>query len=78
MISSSIILGLFLLTGNIWLALYVFHMKFLTYFTFFNLIIIQNTYFEEFFNKEKKFLILIMILFIILAIFYSLRKIAYG
>ncbi len=75
--SSSLIAGLFI-TGNIDLSYYILNARFFTYFIFFNLVIIQNTYFKEFINKKKIYLILIACLLIILSIFYSLRKLAWG
>ncbi|MEE9379448.1 MAG: hypothetical protein V3V33_15590 [Candidatus Lokiarchaeia archaeon] len=78
LISCASIILIFTLTGNIWLAIYVLHTKFLAYLTFLNLIIIQNTYINKFYKLKKHFLVFIIIAFFILGIFYSLRALRYG
>lgn len=76
--SSSAISILLLLTGDIWLSLYIFHTLFLTNFIFFNLIIIQNNYFIVFLKKYKGYLVQIVFVLILLGFFYSLRALRYG
>ncbi len=77
-ITSSIIMGIFMGVGSFWLAIYVLHTKFLSYFIFFNLIIIQNTYLQYLREKKYNFLICMIILVLILGTFYGLRTLAYG
>lgn len=76
--SSSIVMIALIAVGDPWLAVYVFHTKFSSYFVFFNLLIIQNTYFQTLEKRNKKLVILIIILTIILGLFYSLRKLRFG
>ena len=68
----------FLMFGDIDLAYYHLNSRIVTYFVFFNLMIIQNNYFLEFINKKNKYLIILIILLLSLASFYSLRKLSYG
>lgn len=75
--SSSIMLILFI-SGNYTLGFYVLNARFFTPFIFFNLIIIQNTFFDKFIKKRKIYLILLMILLLFVGTFCSLRKLAYG
>ncbi|MEE9376869.1 MAG: hypothetical protein V3V33_02405, partial [Candidatus Lokiarchaeia archaeon] len=77
LISSIIMMGL-VIVGDLWLAVYVFHTKFSSYFVFFNLIIIQNTYFKALEKRKKKIIIVMIIIALILGIFYSLRKLTFG
>jgi len=76
--SSSIMIGLFIL-GDYTLFFYILNSRFFSFLAFFNLIIIQNTYYKEFHNSKKK-ISMMMIIFVIflLGIFYSLRKLAWG
>lgn len=77
-LSSSIILGVFFIIGNSLLTLYILNYRFFSYFSFFNLIIIQNTYFEKINNKKKSHLILLTFSLLFLGTLFSLGKLAYG
>ena len=82
-IAASTVIDFFLIISiiyplNLWKFFYIFHTKFLTYFIFFNLINIQNTYLKEFFRMKIKYLILLTIAFFILGIFTSLRALRFG
>ncbi|MEE9379449.1 MAG: hypothetical protein V3V33_15595 [Candidatus Lokiarchaeia archaeon] len=78
MLSTSIIFLAFFITGNVLLFSSTFQNKFLTYFTFFNLIIIQNTYFPTLINKRKVILFLVILILAWLGIFYSFKKLSWG
>lgn len=75
--SASIMLALFL-AGEVQATFYLLNSRFLSFFIVFNLIIIQNTYFKDFIEKKKKYLIIFIIIFLFLGTFYSLRKLASG
>jgi hypothetical protein len=76
--SSLTVVLILIITGSLWLAVYVFHGKYLSHFVFFSLIILQNTYIQKLREKRNNFLICLVILVIILGIFYSLRTLAFG
>ena len=78
MIASSAVMILLILTGDLWLATYVFHTKYSSYLIFFNLIIIQNTYLKDLKENKYFYFILILILTLFLGVFYTLRTLAYG
>ena len=78
MIASSAIVIILIITGGIWLATYVIHTKYLSYFIFFNLIIIQNTYLKDLKENKYNYLILIITVVLFFGVFYSLRTLAYG
>ncbi len=77
MASSSMMVFLMII-GQYWLAIYLLHSKFSAFLVFFNLIIIQNTYFKDFKEKKYNYLILLVILVVSLGVFYCLRKLAFG
>lgn len=77
-IASSSIMGLLFIIGNRELAFYLLNSRFPTFFIFFNLMIIENTYFKDFMSKKKIFLILTIFLLLIFGTFCSLRKLAWG
>lgn len=75
--SSFVIVFLFIF-GNYSMVFYLLSSRFFSYFTFFNLIIIQNTYLQGL-GKEKNYkIILSVVLLMVLGVFYSLRKLAWG
>ncbi len=76
--SSLTMVFMLVITGSLWLAIYVIHGKYLSHFVFFSLIIIQNTYIQKLREKKNNFLICMVILVIILGIFYGLRTLAFG
>lgn len=76
--SSLAMVFILVITGSLWLAVYVIHGKYLSHFVFFSLIIIQNTYIQKLREKKNNFLICMVILVIILGIFYGLRTLAFG
>ena len=78
LIASSIVIITFIISGKLWLAIYVLHTKFLVILVFCNAIIIQETYFKDYIKKRKPYLIILMILILSLGVFYSLRTLAYG
>ncbi|MHA1696123.1 MAG: hypothetical protein ACTSUG_12710 [Candidatus Helarchaeota archaeon] len=78
LLASSIILVYFIITGFFFLAFYILHARFLTYLLFFNLLIIQDTYFKDFMKKNNKYMKIIIFLTLILGMFSSLRTLAYG
>ena len=78
LITSSSVIIILIISGNIWLATYVLHTRFLVIFVFCNSIIIQETYFKDYIKKKKPYLIILMILILSLGVFYSLRTLAYG
>lgn len=78
LISSSLISLTFLLNGNALLFISTFQNKFLTYFIFFNLIIIQNTFFPIFIKKRRVVLFLGIFIILWLGIFYSFKELAWG
>ena len=77
-IASSSVMVLLFIVGNRLLTFYLLNSRFITFFIFFNLIIIQNTSFKDFINKKRKYLILMMITFLFIGTFLSLRKLAWG
>ena len=77
-ITSSIIIFFLAITGIVWGAIYILQAKFITYLGFFNLILIQNTFFRKFQNEKKVNLIYLIILLLFLGVFNSLRTLAYG
>lgn len=76
--ASSLVMGILFIVGNRELAFYLLNSRFLGFFIFYNLIIIQNTFFKDFITKRKRLLIIIMIALLFLGTFYSLRKLAWG
>ena len=77
LIASSSVMVVLIGLGNFWLAIYLLHSKFSAFFIFFNLIIIQNTYFKDLKKKNFKYITYVF-LFVSLGAFYSLRKISFG
>ncbi len=79
-IACSSILMILGLSGNrnLGFAFSIFSSKYITYFTFFNLIIIQNNYFKDFLKKKKIFLMIGLSLLLIFGVLYSLRKLRFG
>jgi len=76
--SSSVMIGLFI-AGNYTLFFYILNSRFFSFLAFFNLIIIQNTFYKDFYRKkEKKTIMLLLLILFLLAFFYSLRKLAWG
>lgn len=61
-----------------WMAIYLFHDKFVAYLIFFNLIIIQDTIIKNCAENKSKFLPYLIFLFLLLEIFYCLRDLRYG
>lgn len=77
-IVSSALAAVMLIIGGIWVTVYLLASRIVSSLTFFNLIIIQNTYFKEFIEKRKKYLMCIIVLIFILGVFVSLRTLTYG
>jgi hypothetical protein len=77
-IVSGTILFLLFLAGSTILAFYVLNSRFPAYMIFFNMLIIQNTYFNDFIKKKQKYLFLLIFIFLLIASFLSLRKLGYG
>ena len=77
-ISSTSMMLLLYITGNILFAFYILNVRFFSYLTFFNLIIIQNNYFKKFINMKHKYLFIMVFLLLFLGVFMSLRRLAYG
>ncbi|MFX0136208.1 MAG: hypothetical protein ACFFDN_21390 [Candidatus Hodarchaeota archaeon] len=77
-LASATIMVILFLGGEILLAYYILNARFLSFFMFLNLIIIQNTYFKDFLKKKKKNLAIFVIVFLFFGTFYSLRKLAAG
>ena len=75
--SSSLIFSLFFLIGNYYMGLYTLT-RFFSFFVFFNLIVIEETYIKNFMKKNKIFIMILVILLLSLGVIYSLRTIAYG
>lgn len=76
--STSIVFLGFFINNKILLFSSTFQNRFLTYFIFFNLIIIQNTYFPIFINKRKLLLFLGILVLVWLGVFYSFKKLSWG
>ena len=62
---------------NLYLTFHLLNARFIPIFIYFNLIIIQNTYFRDLMNKPKILLFLMIILILSLGTFYSLNKIGW-
>lgn len=52
-ISSSLMMGIAFIMGNFQTSFYLLHVRFASYFIFFNLIIVQDNYFKDFMRKKK-------------------------
>lgn len=74
---SSLILILTLI-GNLYFAFSILNVKYITYFIFFNLIIIQNYYFKDFIKKKTLYLMILIILTLFLGVIYSLKELRFG
>ena len=77
-IASSVIMGVLMISGELWLAVYVLHTRFFVIFVFSNSIIIQDTYFKEYKKRKKIQLMFLIILILSLGVFYSLRTLSFG
>ncbi len=77
-ISCGLLMVLLGLSGDIPYTFSILNSKFITYFIFFNLIIIQNNYFRSLTNKKSQYLAIMIILLLLFGVLYSLRKISYG
>jgi len=77
-LSCSLIYSIFFLIGNFYLGIYVLSFRFFSIFIFFNLIIIENTYFKNIMKKNDIFKISLVIFLLFVGVFYSLRTLAYG
>jgi len=70
---------IFSLVGNFYFAFGILNVKFISYFIFFNLLIIQNNYFKDFINKKKTlFFIILIALLLLFGTIYSLKELRYG
>lgn len=74
---SSLILILTLI-GNLYFAFSILNVKYITYFIFFNLIIIQNYYFKDFIKKKTLYLMILIILTLFFGVIYSLKELRFG
>jgi len=77
-IACSLLILILTLIGNFYLAFSILNVKYITYFIFFNLLIIQNNYFKEFMKKKTPYLMILIILTLFLGVIYSLKKLRYG
>ncbi len=69
---------IFLGIGDLLLAWYHFNSRIITFSIFYNLMIIQNTYFDDFISKKNKYLVILVFLLLGFGTFYSLRKLGFG
>ncbi len=76
--SCSLVFSIFFLIGNYFLGIYVFVYRFFSIFVFFNLIIIEGTFFRDSMTKNKIFKMTLVIILLFFGVFYSLRTLAYG
>ncbi len=76
--SSSVIMVIFFIIGNTLLTLYVLNYRFFTYFAVFNLIIIENAYFDTSKDRKKLYWFILIISLLFLGTLFSLGKLAYG
>jgi len=77
-IASSIISGFMIISGQIWLAVYILHTRLLVIIVFCNSIIIQDTYIKEYAKRRKIQLKLLIIFILFLGVFFSLRTLRFG
>ena len=77
-VASSIVMVIFIISGDFFLATYVLHTRFLVFFVFCNSIIIEDTYFKGYVKRRKIQLIFLIIMVLSLGVFYSLRTLAFG
>ncbi len=77
-LSTTSIMIVMFFTGGWFLSIYIFQSKFLTYIIFFNMFIIESTYFNLIIEKKRRYWILFILLYIIFAVFYSLRTLRFG
>jgi len=62
---------------NTFIAYHLLNSKIIPLFMIINLILIQNTYFKEFMEKKRKYIIILVIILLYLGVFVSLRKIGW-
>ena len=77
-IATSLLMIFFVIMGEIGFAFSILSSKYISCFIFFNLIIIQNNYFNALTKKKKKFMVIMIILLLIFGVSYSLRKLSYA
>ena len=78
LIPPTLLILLLFLVGNFEESFYILNARFVSFFVFFNLIIIQNSYFKDLELKNRKFLSLFIVLSFLLATYYSLRLLRFG
>lgn len=66
-----------IIVGANYIAYHLLNSKIIPLFMILNLILIQNTYFKEFMEKKRKYIILLVIILLYLGVFVSLRKIGW-
>ena len=76
--SCSLIFSIFIIIGNLHLAIYVLVFRLFSLFVFFNLMIIEGTYFNVLMKKNKIFNIILVVLLLFIGVFYSLRTLSFG
>ncbi len=77
-LSCSVIFNILFIIGNYYLGIYVLVYRFFSIFVFFNLIMIEGTFFKNFMQKNKIFNMLLVVLLLFIGVFYSLRTLAFG
>lgn len=78
LIPPSLFIIFLFLTEDFTLAFYILNVRLVSYFIFFNLIILQNSYFKHFMIKNRKFLTFVVVLSFLFASYYSLRLVGFG
>lgn len=76
MVATSMMFLLFVITGQFWFAIFVFHVRYLTFFTLYNFLIIQNNFFRKFIIENKKLSLALVAIIIFLGVFAGLRRLA--
>ena len=77
-LSCSLIFSIFFILGDIRLGIYVLVYRFFSIFVFFNLIIIERTFFKNFMKRNKILNMVLVVLLLFIGVFYSLRTLAFG
>ncbi len=77
-LSCSVIFSIFFFIGNFYLGIYVLSFRVFSIYIFFNLIILENTYFKKIMKKNDFIKIALVVFLLFVGVFYSLRTLAYG